>query len=187
MKTEDLLLLGALGVGAYFLFKGLSPGSGAQQGGGYSQGWIPGDTTPQTPMNTDENTPTVKPTGNDGIIHTPFQEPWLEERDGITTVVPLPSPSKKIRDTLTYIIDGTKAINIPAPIGVTQETLSSNVAGSWTGATYGQKGQPSVAFLSKTISQAKYSPTPASKLAVAGIAAGAPPRIVAKLKAGKVY
>jgi hypothetical protein len=62
--------------------------------------------------------------------------------------------------------------NIPV---VTQPAPSQ----SWTGVQYGQPGQPSTAFLVNTLKQGGPAATAAR--------AGAPPRVVAKIKAGKFY
>lgn len=45
MKTSDWLMIGALGIGAYFLLKMFSGSTQATNGG--SGGWIPFDATPQ--------------------------------------------------------------------------------------------------------------------------------------------
>lgn len=59
---------------------------------------------------------------------------------------------------------------------------------SWSGATYGQPGQPSVKFLANTLREASAPGAPEPvKMAAAAARAGAPPRIVAKIKAGKVF
>lgn len=57
---------------------------------------------------------------------------------------------------------------------------------AWTGVTYGQPGQPSVTFLQNTIREAR-SPgaSAATKQAAIAAYAGAPPRMVAKIKAGQ--
>lgn len=72
----------------------------------------------------------------------------------------------------------------------TSSTRSTNVspAQSWTGVTYGNAGQPSVRFLANTIQEAS-SPAASKqvKMAAAAAYAGAPPRVVAKIKAGKIY
>jgi len=56
----NLLLLGGVAIGGYLLYK-MFFGGQQLQGGGYTYNWIPGDTTPQTPLNQDTNTPTVTP------------------------------------------------------------------------------------------------------------------------------
>jgi hypothetical protein len=57
---------------------------------------------------------------------------------------------------------------------------------SWTNVTYGQPGQPSVKFLENTLREAR-SPgaSAATKQAAIAAYAGAPPRMVAKIKAGQ--
>lgn len=63
--------------------------------------------------------------------------------------------------------------NIPV---VTQPVATSQ---SWTNVTFGQPGQPSKAFLINTLKE--------GGTAAAAAYAGAPPRVVAKIKAGKFY
>lgn len=71
----------------------------------------------------------------------------------------------------------------------TSSTRMTNVspAQSWTGVTYGTQGQPSVRFLANTIQEAS-SPAASAQVknAKAAAYAGAPPRVVAKIKAGKI-
>lgn len=59
-------------------------------------------------------------------------------------------------------------------------------ASAWTGVTYGQPGQPSVQFLVNTINAAsKPGASRATVQAAQAARAGAPPRMVAKIKAGQ--
>lgn len=182
----NLILLGVLAIGGYLLYKSLTGGQ-QQQGGGYNIGWIPGDTTPQTPMNDDSNLPgdTTPTNNNSGTVTISGK--------GNIFVNPFPDPAPKqtvTRPLLEYTLATGKTLTIPAPIGVTQETLVANkTSQAWTAATYGQPGQPGVSFLANTVlqSQAKYNPPATVKMAAAGIAAGAPPRLVAKMKAGSAY
>lgn len=86
----------------------------------------------------------------------------------------------------------TDQTNIPnANENVTDYRSIHTAAGSrqgWTGVTYGQAGQPSVKFLANTIKAASAPGAPEPvRMAAAAARAGAPPRIVAKFKAGKVY
>lgn len=119
MKIENLILIVAIALGAYFLWKsgifgGEGFGSGGGGGGGNGNGGGNGGTTPRE-------------------IHT-----------------------------------------------------SARSRQAWTGVTYGQPGQPSVAFLTNTISEAKKPNAPkATVQASQAIYAGAPPRLVAKIKAGQ--
>ena len=121
MKTENLILIGAIGLGAYFLWKsgalnglGFGSGGGGGGGGGNGNGGGNGGTTPRE-------------------IHT-----------------------------------------------------SAGSRQAWTGVTYGQPGQPSVAFLTNTISEARRPNAPRATVQASQAAyAGAPPRLVAKIKAGQ--
>lgn len=76
---------------------------------------------------------------------------------------------------------------VQAPIGYSTRP-ATNTRTAWTGVTYGQAGQPSVQFAVNTLNQAS-SPfaSPQTQLAASAIRAGAPPRIAAKIKAGKVF
>jgi hypothetical protein len=57
---------------------------------------------------------------------------------------------------------------------------------SWTNVTYGQPGQPSVKFLQNTITEARQPGASMATVQAAQAAyAGAPPRLVAKIKAGQ--
>jgi len=185
-NLSTLLLLGALGIGGYFLYKQFA-GQQQQQLGGYNVGWIPGDATPQTPMNPDQNTPTVAP-----VTPPTPNEPFVSvSPSGSITVTPIQTPVQ--RPQIQYQVVNPagiqQVITIPAPIGVTPATVAANkTSQSWTAATYGQPGQPSVPFLINTLTAATQRNAPtATRTAAAAVAAGAPPRIVAKIKAGKVY
>jgi hypothetical protein len=65
----------------------------------------------------------------------------------------------------------------------TSSTHTTNVspAQSWTGVQYGTAGQPSVVFIQRTFQ----SSAPSARLAQQAAVAGAPPRVVAKIKAGQ--
>lgn len=129
MKTSDLFILGALGIGAYLLYRYFN---GAADNGGGGGG---GGGQPQYP------------------------------------------------DTTTnyyYYRQGNASTG--APVATTNVYEVHAAAGSrqgWTGVTYGQPGQPSVKFLTNTLMQ--------GGTAAAAARAGAPPRVVAKIKAGKWY
>jgi hypothetical protein len=86
-------------------------------------------------------------------------------------------PNKKFKET----------IRGPAKPGMSQ---------TWLGGVYGGAGQPSLNFAVRTYAQAQHlaerggnytASERAVMMAGAGISAGAPPRMVAKMKAGKVY
>jgi hypothetical protein len=66
-------------------------------------------------------------------------------------------------------------------------TTNPSPAQSWTGGvTYGTAGQPSVRFLTNTLIQASSPTAPLETVQAAQAArAGAPPRLVAKIKAGQ--
>jgi len=134
MKTENLIILGALAIGGYLLWKsgaldGLLGGSGGGGGGGGG--------------GNDNNGGNDDDAGNGG--------------GG----------------------GGTNYSAIHTAAGSRQ---------GWTGVTYGQPGQPSIKFMQNTLAEAKQPGANArTKMAAAGIYAGAPPRMVAKMKAGKVY
>jgi len=130
MKMTDLLLLGALGVGAYFLLKKSSLfGEGYAGGGG---GYYTIDT------NGTENAGGL-PTGNITIGN-----------------------------------------------GGRSNVVTSRQ--SWTNTSYGQPGQPSVNFAVNTLYQGVSANAPeATRNAAAAILSGAPPRVAAKIKAGKWY
>jgi hypothetical protein len=130
MKTENLILIGAIGIGIYFLWKnGVFGGEGFASGGGG------------------------------------FNELGGESGGGT--------------------VGGGVKVAIPPARG------KHSAAGSrqaWTGVTYGQTGQPSVRFLTNTLNEAQQSAaSPTTKMAAAAAYAGAPPRMVAKIKAGKVW
>jgi len=58
----------------------------------------------------------------------------------------------------------------------------------WLGAQFGQKGQPSLIFARNTLLGATYPNAPqTTRMAAQALIVGAPPRIVAKIKAGKVF
>ena len=134
MKIENLILIGAIGLGAYLLLKSGILGSGFASGGGGS-GFAGGGG------------------GNE-----------LGGESGGNTLGGITPP-----------ITPARAIH--------------NAAGSrqsWTGVTYGELGQPSVKFLTNTLNEAQQSKPPlATKQAAAAAYAGAPPRVVAKIKAGQ--
>jgi len=71
----------------------------------------------------------------------------------------------------------------PSPL-----TVTVSPSQSWTGVTYGQPGQPSTQFLANTLQEASI-PTASqqTKMAASAAYAGAPPRVVAKIKAGKIF
>jgi hypothetical protein len=127
MKTSDLILLGLLGLGAYYFFK--NGGIGAGFGGG---------------------------SGSD-----------MNEVHGTNNGGGLPV--------------GNTTVGYASQAGVAP-------AQSWTGVTFGQPGQPSTQFAINTLYEASHGMGgPTTLLAAQGINAGAPPRIVAKMKAGKWY
>lgn len=212
-NLSTLLLLGAVGIGGYLLYKTFFGTKTAAQTPNYNTNWIPGDYTPQTPINQDENTPTITPNIpiptvpnlptvpniptvpqtpptapktpnpiiNPSIIITPNQ-------DIIVKPIPAPIPKQEIMYEITKAPGVINTITIPTPLGVTSATLSQNTAQAWTGATYMQTAQPSVTFLENTL-RAATSPTAptTTKMAATAIAAGAPPRVVAKIKSGTWY
>lgn len=184
---SNLLLLGGLAIAGYFIYKQFS-GQQPQQQGGYSIGWIPGDVTPQTPLNQDENTPTVTP----AAAAMPATEPNIAVTPtGDITVIPIQTPIQRplIQYNTVNPAGVQQTVTIPAPIGVTPATVAANkTSQAWTAATYGQPGQPGVSFLVNTLTAATARNAPTTtRTAAAAVAAGAPPRIVAKIKAGKVY
>jgi len=209
----NLLLLGGVAIGGYLLYKTFFGGQQPLQGSGYSMGWVPGDTTPTTPMNQDENTPTVKPSEPVLKPFVPVLTPTQGANPIITvtpgtgdiTVTPIQTPIQK--PLIQYQVQQPSGIQsiitIPAPLGVTPATVAANqTQQSWTAATYGQPGQPSVSFLQNTLTTAASNPTMTQQVrtsiaptrtvsttttAAAAIAAGAPPRVVAKIKAGSWY
>lgn len=131
MKTNDLLILGGLAVGAYFLYKSglLDQLLGLQ--GGYGGGGGSG--------------------GGGG--------------DQDLTFVPAPDASKEAGEEMVM------------PVYKRQ---------GWTNTEFGDAGQPSVTFAKRTIQQAKSGNAPQNVVnAAAAIYAGAPPRVAAKIKAGK--
>lgn len=158
MKTKDLILLGALGIGAYFALKMLSGSANGNGGGGYSP------------------TPTIQPTIAPVVVETP----------GGTEVVPIYVPDTKPKPKIIYYNNQGGSLTIPAPLGT--EKGISQAPSAWTNTTYGMPGQPSVNFLSNTIkagAQSKNKITGGDPIAAIG--AGAPPRVVAKIKAGKIF
>lgn len=67
-----------------------------------------------------------------------------------------------------------------APLGNGSPTVSA-----WTGTGFGVPGQPSLDFAVRTLYQATIPEAPREvRLAATAIRAGAPPRMVAKIKAG---
>lgn len=201
----NLILLGGLAIGGYLLYKTLTGGQQAAATGGYSAGWIPGDTTPQTPMNADNNTPNVTPTVP---VVTPTQgtQPIITVTPGKgdITVTPIQTPIQKplIQYEVLQPSGIQSTITIPAPLGVTAATVAQPVNTGWTAAIYGQQGQPSVAFLQNTLTTAASNPTMTQQVktsntatrtvsttttAAAAVAAAAPPRVVAKIRAGSWY
>jgi len=174
----NIILLGAVAVGGYFLWKYLQGNQGLSYYGGGGGGGVQPTTLPDAPKQ--PGVPTV------------FPEPKVIFKYGTLTVQPLPATVP--RPTLVYInpLPSVPKLVIPAPIGVTAATLAANLTSqNWTAATYGQPGQPSAAFLATTaVASLKATSVPiptTTKLAVAAIAAGAPPRLVAKMKAGLAY
>lgn len=171
MKGKDLLLLGGLAIGAYLVYKyvsGSKNGGGSTiwdyggSGGGTDQGGgcsggSCGDLSPNVP----DLPPTItgQPTYN---IDTP-----------VTTYV------NKAGFPVTARVQPMAFTPIGTPIFASQ---------AWTKTTYGSVGQPSQTFAVRTVQQGstKFS-TPVQKAAKAAVFAGAPPRIVAKIKAGKVW
>lgn len=82
---------------------------------------------------------------------------------------------------------GGSRIYVPLPIN-TIANPATVPAQAWTGVTYGQPGQPSTRFLANTMIEASKPNAPQeTKMAAAAAYAGAPPRVVAKIKAGKIY
>jgi len=96
-----------------------------------------------------------------------------------------------INNFFNFFNDRQNQTTTPNSSGAINYAAIHTAAGSrqsWTNATYGQAGQPSVRFLANTIraASAPGAPEPV-RMAAAAARAGAPPRIVAKFKAGKVY
>lgn len=81
---------------------------------------------------------------------------------------------------------------VPAPIVDPSPSRAIHIAAgsrqAWSGASFGQPGQPSVVFAGRTLLAAKRpGASLQTKMAASAIYAGAPPRVVAKIKAGKWY
>lgn len=200
----NLILLGGLAIGGYLLYKQFFSGQ-QQQSGGWTANWIPGDATPQTPLNPDENTPTVTPKPQPPAGSPKVVVETTPGGGSNYTVIPLDTaPITKPLIQYTKLDPVTKAVNtitIPAPLGVTPATVAQPVNTGWTAAIYGQQGQPSVAFLQNTLTTAASNPTMTQQVKtsntvsttataptpIAAIGAGAPPRVVAKIKAGTWY
>lgn len=76
-----------------------------------------------------------------------------------------------------------------APVGTSRSATAITAptpSQSWSGVTYGQAGQPSVRFLAGTIQAASQPGASRATVQAAQAArAGAPPRMVAKIKAGQ--
>lgn len=91
-----------------------------------------------------------------------------------------------LNPTPTVLDSGGGPVTPTASQTSSTRTINVNPAQSWTGVTYGNAGQPSVRFLTRTIQEAS-SPSAAAATVQAAQAAraGAPPRMVAKIKAGQ--
>lgn len=141
MKEKDLFILGALGIGAYLLYRYFNTGAGNGGGGGGGG-------------------------GGDVIDQYGTQQP----------------------PTFYYRAGGTSQGSVIATQNVRDVHASAGSRQQWTGATYGQAGQPSVNFAINTVREASIpGASPSTILAGQGVRAGAPPRVVAKMKAGKWY
>jgi hypothetical protein len=100
-----------------------------------------------------------------------------------------PNPSPGGGGSIPAVLDsGGGPVTPTASQTSSTRTINVSPAQSWTGVTYGNAGQPSVRFLTKTIQEASSpSASQQTKMAAAAAYAGAPPRVVAKIKAGKIY
>ena len=90
-NLKTILLLGALGIGGYLIYKSLTGSGSSVFGSGYSNGWIPGDTTPKTPANNDSNLP------NDTTPKQPLINEFYEDKQGYkqsTSPVVTPKPDQ---------------------------------------------------------------------------------------------
>jgi len=77
---------------------------------------------------------------------------------------------------------------LPAALAIVTSGIAADTRQAWTGVKYGAPGQPSVAFAKNTIIQAAQPGAARNTvLAAQAILAGAPPRIAAKVKAGRIY
>ena len=175
-NLNTLILIGGLALGGYLLYKYFT-GQGSTGGGGVIPLITPTEPTPTVPV--------ITPTGGTEPIVT------ITPSTGDVTVTPIQTTVQRpvIQYTATNPTGGTSTITIPAPIGVTPQTLTQPQNQSWTGATYGQAGQPSVSFLYNTVtSPSTVRPSTAlTPQPISPIAAGAPPRVVAKINAGSWY
>lgn len=86
-----------------------------------------------------------------------------------TTVTPPPSTT-----TFYYRENGNSRGKVIAKTNVREVHAAAGSRQMWTGVSYGQPGQPSAAFGRRVAGSA-------------AVRAGAPPRVVAKIKAGKWY
>lgn len=149
MKGSDLLILGGLAIGAYFLYRWFSSSLNGSGGGGG---------------------------GGEGVITLP---PTITESPIISTPTPI---------TTYTTTSGFKVTARIAPIGFTPTGMPVFGTQKWSGTTFGSSGQPSKTFAKNTLLEAMQKNAPkATKTAASAMLAGAAPRMVAKIKAGKVW
>ena len=165
MKGNDWVLLAVVGIGGYLLYNyftnGSTSGSGGFNGGGGGSN------------------------GNGNVTPPPSDT----------------TPNNPIGGIKTGVIPGYGKIPfVSNPADMTPKEVKQQEQ-AWAGGAYGAQGQPSVTFLQNTVSQGEnliaYTAKniPGSGLTIAGkriVAAAqavgsAPPRVVAKIKAGRVY
>lgn len=173
-STKTLGLIAILGIAGYFVYKYLSGGNGFSIGGGGGGGGgttittttIEETTTPyfirRTPQEYQDihNAAGQRQTWIGGTYGSPGQPSEAFKQN---TLKALPSITGIGKVTPTVTVSGlTKTVTISKPLAII-------------------KGAKPVVVMSKTIAQQRAS------LAASAIKANAPPRVVAKIKAGKWY
>jgi len=183
MKAKDLVLIAALGIGGYLVYKYFSDG-GTLPGGGGGGSTTTTTETVTLPGGYEISVPNI-PTPPGGFIKwTPEEIKEIHNAAGTTqrfTGVTYGDPGQpsvafkqntlKASPSVTGIGKAVPKVVVSAPKAVI--TISKPLAVS--------KGAKVVSVVPKTIAQQQAS------LAASAIKAGAPPRVVAKIKGGTFY